>query len=276
MKDSPIQKQAEISRILNVKPHFIVEDEIKHRISFIKNQLRNTQQKNLILGISGGIDSAVTGRLAQMAVEQLRKEHFPAHFVAVRLPYGTQADESDAQIALNFIKADQILIVNIKKACDESLQSIKESYLQFSSEHQEDFVLGNIKARQRMIVQYAIANTMQGMVLGTDHAAEALMGFFTKFGDGACDIAPLTGLTKRRIKSIAQYLGAPASIINKIPTADLENLKPQCADEDVHGITYEVIDDYLEGKKVPNEVEEHILKVYSKTEHKRNLPVTPM
>lgn len=267
--------QTDIINVLHVDNDFDLQKEISNRVDFIKNQLRISQLKSVVLGISGGIDSTVTGRLAQLAVEQLRDENYAAHFVAVRLPYGKQLDEDDANNAISFIKPDKALVINIKKSCDQILEAIKDSPYEFASEHKEDFILGNIKARQRMIVQYAIANAEQGLVIGTDHAAEALMGFFTKFGDGACDITPLTGLNKRRIKKIGEHLGAPLSLVNKKPTADLENLKPLRPDEDAYGVTYDEIDDFLEGKDVSQSVYDIIIKAYISTEHKRNLPISP-
>jgi NAD+ synthase len=267
--------QTEIIQALHVGEQFDEVTEAKKRIDFIKNQLQLNNQKSLVLGISGGIDSTLTGRLAQLAVEQLREENYPAHFIAVRLPYGRQVDEEDAECALDFINPDQIMIVNIKKTCDEMIEAIISGHFQFADEYQKDLVLANIKARERMVAQYALANAQQGLVIGTDHAAEALMGFFTKFGDGACDIAPLQGLNKRRIKKIASYLDAPHKLITKTPTADLENLNPQKSDEVAYGITYEEIDDFLEGKEVPERVYRIIIDTYNKSEHKRNLPAHP-
>ncbi len=267
--------QQQIISALNVQSQFNLQLEVENRINFLKNYLRFSLHKALILGISGGIDSTVTGRLAQIAVEQLRAEDYSACFIALRLPYGEQLDEQDAQEALDFIKPDKAMNINIKQACDLTLQSMEVGGHRFLSESQQDFILGNIKARQRMIVQYALAGSCQGLVIGTDHAAEALMGFFTKFGDGASDVAPLNGLTKGRIKKIGDYLGAPSTLVNKKPTADLENLRPQRLDEDVYGITYTQIDNFLEGNVVSEEVYERIIKAYSLSEHKRNLPVIP-
>jgi NAD+ synthase len=136
-------------------------------------------------------------------------------------------------------------------------------------------VLGNIKARQRMIAQYAIAGARVGAVIGTDHAAEALMGFFTKYGDGAADILPLSGLTKRRVRALAHALGASERLVHKVPTADLESLTPQKPDEDSYGISYHDIDDFLEGKPVSDEVLTTIRRFYMATRHKRALPVSP-
>lgn len=138
-----------------------------------------------------------------------------------------------------------------------------------------DFHLGNVKARERMIAQYAIAGGVRGLVIGTDHAAEALMGFFTKFGDGAADILPLSGLNKRRIRQIAMKLGAPETLVYKVPTADLETNAPLRPDEDAYGVTYAQIDDFLEGKEIDGAARERILTAYRSTAHKRALPVVP-
>src|SRR6185437_3707161 len=145
------------------------------------------------------VDSLTAALLAQQAVRELRETGYDASFVAVRLPYGPQADETDAAKAIEIIGADRVLTVNIKPSTDAAFESLRASGLNFTDAAQEDFIRGNIKARQRMITQYAIAGVLHGLVIGTDHAAEALMGFFTKFGDGASDVVPLSGLNKRRV-----------------------------------------------------------------------------
>lgn len=98
-------------------------------------------------------------------------------FYAIRLPYGEQQDEDDAQQALTFITPDEVLTINVKPASDALLTSLEEGGLVFQDAAHRDFVLGNIKARQRMVAQYAIAGAHAGLVVGTDQAAEALMGF---------------------------------------------------------------------------------------------------
>lgn len=127
----------------------------------------------------------------------------------------------------------------------------------------------------RMIAQYTIAGARQGLVIGTDHAAEAVMGFFTKFGDGACDLAPLSGLVKNQVRAIARSFGAPESLVEKVPTADLEDLAPGKPDEAAHGITYQQIDAFLHGEPVSQEVADIIVATYRKTQHKRELPFAP-
>ena len=193
--------------------------------------------------------------------------------MAVRLPYGQQRDEQDAQRALEFGRPDETLVVNVKDPSDAMLDALKTSGAQWVDDFQQDFVLGNIKARQRMIAQYAIAGARVGVVVGTDHAAESLMGFFTKYGDGGADVLPLSGLTKRRVRALAHSMGASEQLVMKVPTADFETLTPQRPDEDSYGISYENIDDFLEGKEVSGEVLATIRRFYRATQHKRELPV---
>ena len=269
-------EQQEIIEALGVRPDFDPAAEARRRTDFLGTYLRASGLTTYVLGISGGVDSLAAALLAQRAVGELRQSGYEARFIAVRLPYGVQADEIDAQRALDTIGADQVLKVDIKPAADAMLASLKLSGLSIGDAGREDFVLGNIKARQRMIAQFAIAGAARGLVIGTDHAAEALMGFFTKFGDGAADILPLSGLTKRRVRALAAHLGAPAELVGKVPTADLENLAPLRPDEDAYGVTYEQIDDFLEGRQIDEAARTRILHVYSGTTHKRTLPVTPV
>jgi NAD+ synthase len=261
---------------LKVAPSFDAKHELERRVSFLCNYLINTRTRALVLGISGGIDSTTAGRLSQLAAERARAQGHEAQFIAIRLPYGAQRDESDAQKALQFIRPDLSLTVDIKPAADAMLDALRRGQLAFADAAREDFILGNIKARQRMIAQYAVAGTHSGLVVGTDHAAEAVMGFFTKFGDGACDVAPLTGLNKRRVRAIAAALGAAHELIHKVPTADLENFAPLRPDEDAYGIGYDEIDDFLEGKTVSEHGYQTIFRFYNASRHKRALPVHPV
>lgn len=240
--------QEEIINALGVNSQIDPQTEVTNRVQFICDFLQTTKMKTLVLGISGGQDSSLAGRLSQLAVEKLREEtgDNEYQFIAVRLPYGEQADESDAMFAINdFIKPDKIMRVNIKAATDAMVASLNEAGTPIS-----DFNKGNIKARERMIVQYAIGGENKGAVVGTDHAAEAVTGFYTKFGDGGADITPLSGLDKRQGKALLQFLGAPAKLYDKTPTADLEEDKPMRPDEEALGVRYDEIDDYLEGREV--------------------------
>ncbi|WP_130338900.1 ammonia-dependent NAD(+) synthetase [Micromonospora kangleipakensis] len=267
--------QRHVAEDLAVTAGFDPAVEADRRARFLVDQLITTGRRALVLGISGGIDSASAGRLCQLAAEEARHTGHHAKFVAMRLPYGTQQDEDDAQLALTFIQPDTVLTVDIRPASDASLRALATAGLTFRDAHHQDFVLGNIKARQRMIAQYAMAGALDGLVVGTDHAAEAVVGFFTKHGDGAADIVPLAGLTKRRVRAVARALGAPERLIHKTPTADLEDLAPSKPDEQALGLTYADIDDFLEGHPVAPDVVDAIIARYRLSAHKRNLPITP-
>ncbi|MFM0724002.1 ammonia-dependent NAD(+) synthetase [Paraburkholderia strydomiana] len=274
-QDDKKARQAGITAELHVPAEFDAEQEIERRVAFLANYLSSSRLKTYVLGISGGVDSTTAGRLAQLAVERLRADHYDAHFVAIRLPYGEQKDEADAQQALRFIRAEENLTIDIKPAADAMLAALDKGGVPFNDESHQDFVHGNIKARQRMIAQYAVAGARSGVVIGTDHAAESVMGFFTKFGDGGADVLPLAGLSKRRVRAVAKALGAPEALAHKVPTADLEMLRPLRPDEDAYGIPYDTIDDFLEGKPVSDAARDIILRFYDATLHKRALPYTP-
>lgn len=265
----------DIAAELLVTASFDAAAEAERRIAFIADYLLASRMHSLVLGISGGVDSTTAGRLCQLAAERVRAGGGQARFIAMRLPHGQQRDEADAQMALQFIQPDETLTTDIRPAAEGMLASLRAGGLAFDTPAQQDFVLGNIKARQRMIAQYAVAGARRGLVVGTDHAAEAVMGFFTKFGDGACDIAPLTGLVKRRVRAVAEHLGAPQALVHKVPTADLEELRPQLPDEAAYGVTYAQIDDFLEGKPVPQEAADVIRRFYLASRHKRALPAHP-
>lgn len=267
--------QQQIITEMRVLEQITPEHEITRRVDFIKRQLLQSGLKHLVLGISGGIDSSTCGRLAQLAVEQLNREkHTDQYkFVALRLPYGAQADEADAQQALAFISPCISLTVNVKPGTDgihsQATDALQQAGLLNQMPGAIDFVKGNVKARSRMVVQYEIAGLLGALVLGTDHSAENITGFYTKYGDGACDLAPLFGLNKRQVRLLGKALGAPAKLVEKAPTADLECLTPGKEDEAALGLSYDQIDDFLEGKPVSEEVGNRLIDIYRKTQHKR-------
>ncbi|GAB4098039.1 ammonia-dependent NAD(+) synthetase [Sinomonas halotolerans] len=262
--------QAKIIEEMGVKPEIDPAAEVAARVGFLKDYLKATHAKGFVLGISGGLDSSLAGRLAQLAVESLAEEGIEADFVAVRLPHGNQHDEEDAQAALDFVAAKTEWTFNIK----EAVAGFEQAYEQTPGTELSDFTRGNTKARARMTAQYMVAGERQLLVIGTDHGAESVTGFFTKYGDGGADILPLFGLDKRQNRQLLQHLGAPDRIWQKIPTADLLDLEPGRHDEHELGITYEQIDDYLEGRDVPEAAAESIEKRYLLTRHKRTVPVT--
>ncbi|ROS03431.1 NH(3)-dependent NAD(+) synthetase [Raoultella terrigena] len=263
--------QQEIIQALGASPQIDTDGEIRRSVDFLKSYLQTYPFiKALVLGISGGQDSTLTGKLCQQAINELRAEGDDSHqFIAVRLPYGVQADEQDCQDAIAFIQPDRVLTVNIKGAVLASEQALREAGIELS-----DFVRGNEKARERMKAQYSIAGMTHGVVVGTDHAAEAITGFFTKYGDGGTDINPIFRLNKRQGKQLLARLGCPEHLYKKLPTADLEDDRPSLPDEAALGVTYDNIDDYLEGKTLDENTAKIIEGWYLKTEHKRRTPIT--
>ncbi|MEW9503226.1 ammonia-dependent NAD(+) synthetase [Jeotgalibacillus marinus] len=264
--------QQQIIEELGVKPIIDPKKEMRKSIDFLKHYLKkNFFLKGFVLGISGGQDSTLCGKLAQLAVNEMNDEVGEKRysFVAIRLPYGVQGDEQDCQDALSFIQADEVIVVDIRPAVNQSVASLNKVGIELT-----DFLKGNEKARERMKVQFSIAAVRQSIVLGTDHAAEAITGFYTKFGDGAADVLPLFRLNKRQGKQVLKELDCPEHLYLKKPTADLEEDRPQLADEDALGVTYDEIDDYLENKSVNEAAREKIEEHYMRTEHKRHLPIT--
>ncbi|WP_134773188.1 ammonia-dependent NAD(+) synthetase [Ornithinimicrobium flavum] len=274
MTDTQLQQEIRTALEVVDPDTFDAAAEAERRINFLATYLRDTGLKGYVLGISGGVDSTTGGRLAQLACERVRASGGQATFVAMRLPYGEQADEDDARRAVDFIGADEVLTVDIRPGVDAQWQALLAAGLHVSDEV-DDYHQGNVKARHRMVAQFAVAGTRSLAVIGTDQAAEAVVGFFTKFGDGAADLTPLFGLPKRRVREICRHLGAPPELVAKVPTADLESDKPLRADEEALGVRYEAVDDYLEGRQVTPEDEATILGWYRRTAHKRALPVTP-
>ncbi|MEW4209632.1 ammonia-dependent NAD(+) synthetase [Priestia megaterium] len=265
--------QKQIIEEMHVQKEINPVEEIRRSVDFLKSYMNKYAfLRSFVLGISGGQDSTLTGKLAQLAVNELNEEAGEERyqFIAVRLPYGVQADEADCQDALAFIQPTKSISINVKPAVDAMLSAVEEA----ADDKVSDFNKGNVKARERMIAQYTVAGMYSGVVLGTDHSAEAVTGFYTKFGDGGADLVPIFRLNKRQGKQMLKELGCPEHLYMKKPTADLEEDRPQLPDEEALGVTYEQIDDYLEGKDVgehaSNVIEGHFLK----TQHKRQLPIT--
>lgn len=261
----------EIISEMKVQPSIDPKEEVRKRVDFLKSYLTKYPFiKTFVLGISGGQDSTLAGKISQLAITEMREETNDAsyQFIAVRLPYGTQADEQDALDAIEFMEADKTVRFNIQPATDAVVEALTDEDIQIS-----DFNIGNVKARQRMIAQYAIAGNYSGVVVGTDQSAESVTGFYTKYGDGGTDINPLFGLNKRQGKEMLKELGCPEHLYTKVPTADLENDRPSLPDEAALGVTYEAIDDYLEGKEVKEEDAKTIESWFVKTRHKRHMPI---
>lgn len=266
-------KQQEIIAALGVEPTIQPMEEIEKRSKFLADYLGQTGLKGFVLGVSGGQDSLLAGILAQRAINLRRQSGQNCCLHTMLLPYGAQHDRADAELAVETIKSygESSVIehdINIKPSVDALVADLCTNGQAIS-----DFDKGNIKARIRMMTQYAIAGACELLVVGTDHAAESVTGFFTKFGDGAADIMPLYGLNKRQGRAMLNVLQVPERLLRKTPTADLLDDHPAQPDEVELGLAYDDIDNYLEGKEVDPNIAKKIEERYDKTQHKRNLPV---
>ncbi|ANF17298.1 NAD synthetase [Buchnera aphidicola (Schlechtendalia chinensis)] len=265
--------QEKIIKKLGVKPVINPKFEIHRIINFIKMYiLSNKNIKSLILGISGGQDSTLTGKLCQLAIKELNDyyNHETYKLIALCLPYGKPIDLKDCKDAIKFINPTKIYNINIKPAVLSTKKSLQKEGIQTSNH-----IKANDKARERMKLQYNIASMNHGIVVGTDHAAEAITGFFTKYGDGGSDINPISELNKKQGTLLLKTLNCPSHLYLKKPRANLEDNFPYKTDEEVLGITYFEIDAYLEGKKIDKKSQSIIEKYYINTKHKRNIPITP-
>lgn len=263
------ETQQEIIARLGVRPRIDPGAEVETRVGFLVDYLRASGAKGYVLGLSGGVDSTLAGRLAQLAVERVRADGGEAVFAGMRLPYRVQHDEHDAAAAVEFVAADQTVTVDVAPGVD----ALNAELGRATGAELTDFTKGNTKARHRMVAQYALAGDRGLLVLGADHAAENITGFFTKFGDGAADILPLSGLDKRQCRALLQHLGAPQQLWDKVPTADLLDEAAGQTDEAELGLRYDDIDDYLEGRDVPQEVAEKLEQAWVRNRHKRTTPV---
>ena len=262
--------QREIIAEMGVRPTIDAAEEVSRRVTFLQEYLRAAHAGGLVLGISGGLDSTLAGRLSQLAVEGLREQGHDVDFVAVRLPYGTQVDEEDAQAALDFIRPRTSVTFNIQAAVD----GVSTEFATATGREISDFNRGNVKARLRMVAQYALAGERNLLVVGTDHGAESVVGFFTKFGDGGADVLPLYGLDKEQNRELLRHLGAGERLWSKAPTADLLDQSPGREDEEELGLSYTDVDAYLEGREVPAPVAEALEEKFRQSRHKRTTPAT--
>lgn len=261
--------QMEIVAKLGVKPEIDVEEEIRKRVDFLKAYVKNSGTTGLLIAISGGVDSAVATGLCKRATDELSAESGQDYrTLGVFQPYGTQEDIEDSYAVAKAMNLQYTIETNIEEAVNEIALEV-EYGLKSIGVHRHVSVpgKGNIKARTRMVMQYALAFEQNLLVVGTDHASEALTGFFTKYGDGAVDITPLSTLNKRQVRLLARALGVPQQVIDKAPTAGLWEGQ---TDEKELGITYEDNSDFLEGKPIDPAVREKLEKRYAMTEHKRS------
>jgi len=235
---------------------------IKKTVEWLREKVSEANAKGLVVGISGGVDSAVVAGLCARA--------FPANCTAVVMP--SHSDPEDIEDALWVAEGFDIrpLEVNLSDVHTQIFERVKTGLeSQGCDLVGEKMSQGNLKARLRMSTLYAVANALNYLVVGTDNAPEIYTGYFTKYGDGGGDLLPLSSLTKAEVRAWARMLGLPLAIAIRVPSA---GLWPGQTDESELGLTYDQIDRYLLGEKVSSEVEERIETLHRQSEHKRNLP----
>lgn len=205
-------------------------DKVVEKIdSFLNRKLEEAGAEGFVIGISGGIDSAV---VATLAVDAVGSENVYAWVMP-----GDPSDEQNMHDAKEL--AENLGITLREVNIENTVQSFNDK-VPFES---DELVEGNVRARVRMIYEYMDANQNNLMVLGSGNKTESLLGYFTKYGDGAVDLAPIGDLYKTEVRELAEHLGVDRKFIEKKPTAGLWEDQ---TDEDELGATYDTIDEIME------------------------------
>lgn len=239
-----------------------MERYIDYLVEWLQNKVKESHTKGLIVGVSGGIDSAV--------VANLIKKAFPNDSLGLIMPcYSSNSDVEDALIVVN--DADlNYHIINLNQTLDTFINEITSN--NFEKSDKFEMAIGNSKARLRMVSLYAFAQNYNYLVCGTDNAIEWYTGYFTKYGDGGADIAPLIHLTKSQVYEMARLLNVDQKILEKIPSAGLVGGQ---SDEEELQVTYQELEDYLANKEVSQKSKERIEFLHKISEHKRNIIASP-
>ncbi len=218
-------------------------------VKWLQDTVDASSTSGLIVGVSGGIDSAL--------VANLIKEAFPNNHLGVIIPIETSS--TDMEDAYEFVK---------KCGITHTEKNMDDVYNEFVKLHnyEKTTSLANTKARLRMIQLYALASEYNYLVVGTDNKCEWYTGYFTKYGDGGVDIAPLVHLNKSQVYEMAKLYDVPTSIMEKSPSAGLGISR---TDEEEMGVTYDTIDSYLDGDSISSSDVEIIEKLHRVSMHKR-------
>jgi NAD+ synthase len=243
-----------------------MEEKIEKLIQWLRDQVADAGLNGAIVGISGGIDSAVVAHLIKRA--------FPKNSLGLIMP--CKSNPKDMEDALKVVESCGIkhLIIDLTETHNLLFGEVEKQLKEKGEWNEETARLGdaNTRARLRMTTLYAVANNYGYMVVGTDNAAEWYTGYFTKYGDGGVDLVPLVHFTKGEVREMARILGVPNEIITKAPSAGLWEGQ---TDENEMGTTYEMIDKYLKGEEIPEKDRQIIERLHKRSQHKRQLAIAP-
>ena len=234
----------------------VTQDDVDELIRFIRDTVEKTGSKGVVIGLSGGLDSAVVTKLC---VDALGADKVLNIFMPSRV---TVSEDYVITKDLSKLWGTEYRIMDVQPAVD-SLQSV------LLSQEEAPLDRGNISARCRMIVLYNQARKRHYLVMGTSNQSELMMGYFTKYGDGGCDFNPIADLTANEVFDFLRYLGAPEHVVTKAPSAGLFEGQ---TDEKEMGVTYREIDAYLAGEKVSAEAEAIINRYHKSSLHKMTMP----
>ena len=229
-------------------------EEFEKRVDFIKGVLKSSGASGIVYGNSGGKDSALVGILCKAACTNTVGIIMPC---ASKRNFGEDKDDGMAVAEQFGIETRMVDLTPVREAELEALKGVTEA---------NSSAVTNIAPRLRMITLYAVAASENMLVAGTGNRSEYYMGYFTKWGDGACDLNPIRDLTATEVFEFLRYLDAPAHIIEKAPSAGLFEGQ---TDEDEMGVTYKAIDEFLLSGKVNKKDAAVIDRYHSRSEHKR-------
>lgn len=239
-----------------------MREEMNRIVQWLRECVHEAKANGLVVGVSGGLDSAV--------IAHLINEAFPNDSMGVIMPiYTRSTDYEDAKSVIQTSGVEE-LDIDLSSIKDSLFDLIKNSIPEneWQSDHAQ-LADANLRARLRMSTLYTVATNYNYLVVGTDNLSEWYTGYFTKYGDGGVDLLPIVGYTKSEVYEMARILKIPASIIEKKPSADLWEDQ---TDEKEMGTTYTAIDAYVSGKEVDKADAEKIKAMHERTEHKRNIP----
>ena len=228
--------------------------EFEGRVAFIRDLIKSSGADGIVFGNSGGKDSALVGILCKAACDNTLGLIMPC---ASQRNYGQDAADGRALAEQFHIETRTVDLTAVREAAIRELSQAAAL---------NDMARMNLAPRLRMTALYAVAAAENRLVAGTGNRSEAYMGYFTKWGDGACDFNPIADLTATEVFAFLEYLRAPASIIQKAPSAGLFDGQ---TDEEEMGVTYKAIDAYLLTGQVREADKAVMDRYHSRSEHKR-------